>query len=114
LEENLELMRTHLAQAEAVGLDTMKEQCGTGNHVDKFFNGVYTLEGQLTNVLAALKEAGDTLACPAIHTLYVSAVHDAVCTDFATANANGFILLLLVSISNMILITLRSSWRHSI
>jgi hypothetical protein len=91
----------------------MKAQCGKGNHVDQFFNGVYSLEGQLTNVLEALKDASDTLACPAIHTLYVSAVHDAVCTDFATANANGFLLFLLVSVSNMVLITLRASWRHS-
>jgi hypothetical protein len=113
LEDYLELMRTRLEEAEAVGYETIKQKCGPGNNVDSFFSGVTMLESQLTAVRVALSDASDMVSCPKINSLYTSTMHVSVCTDFAAANANGFLMFLLVSISSMILITLRASWRMS-
>jgi hypothetical protein len=113
LEDHLEVMRTVLGEAEVVGYETMEQRCGPGNLVGKFFSGVIMLESQVTAVRVALSDASDMLSCPKINSLYTSAIHESVCTDFAAANANGFLLFLLVSISSMILITLRASWRTS-
>jgi hypothetical protein len=112
LKENVDEMRFRLEQADAVGYDIMRDRCGTGNNVDRFFVAVRILEGQLYSVQVSLANAGDTLHCPKIHKLYSSVMQDSVCTDMASANANGFVLVLLVAISNMILISLRASWRR--
>jgi hypothetical protein len=105
-------MRFRLEQADAVGYDTLRDRCGTGNNVDRFFVAVQILEGQLNSVQVSLANAGDTLHCPKINKLYSSVMQDSVCTDMASANANGFVLVLLVAISNMIIISLRASWRR--
>jgi hypothetical protein len=112
LKERVDEMRYRLEQADAVGYDIMRDRCGTGNNVDRFFVGVRILEGQLYSVQVSLANAGNTLQCPKIHKLYSSVIQDSVCTEMASANANGFVLVLLVAISNMILISLRASWRR--
>ena len=106
-------MRTRLGEAEDVGYDFMEQKCGEENHITPFFNGLLQFENQLTAVRVALGDASTMLSCPKINSLYISAVHDSFCTDFAAANANGFILFLLVSMSSMIIVTLRASWRVS-
>jgi hypothetical protein len=112
LKENVDEMRFRLEQADAVGYGTLRDRCGTGNNVDRFFVGIRILEGQLYSVQVSLANAGDTLQCPKIHKLYSSVMQDSVCTDMASANANGFVLVLLVAISNMIIISLRATWRR--
>jgi hypothetical protein len=114
IKETVDEMRFRLEQADAVGYDTMRDRCGTGNNVDRFFAGVRILEEQLYSVQVSLATAGDTLQCPKLHKLYSSVIQESVCTDMASANANGFILVLLVAISNMILVSLRASWRRQI
>jgi hypothetical protein len=112
LKERVDEMRLRLDQADAVGYEIMRDRCGTGNNIDRFFVGVRILEGQLHSVQVSLATAGDTLQCPKIHKLYSSVIQDSVCTDMASANANGFVLVILVAISNMILISLRASWKR--
>lgn len=113
LDQSLDLMRTSIEEAEAVGIDTIKARCGRGNQVDELFTGVFVLRSQLRVVRVALGEAVDILSCPTIHSLYSRAVHDTLCTDLATATADGFLLFLLISLSSMMLITLRAAWRHN-
>lgn len=105
-------MRARLDEADAVGFAFMRQVCGQGNKIDLFFNGVRILERKLYSVQASLANTGNALQCPKISMLYSSLMEESVCTDMASANANGFILLLLVAFSNMILITLRASWRR--
>ena len=106
-------MRDRLEDAEAVGYGTIEQKCGNGNNIREFFSGVFTLEPQLTTVQIALSEASSMLSCPNVNTLYTQGVHGSVCTDFASANASGFLLFLATAISSMILITLRAAWRSS-
>mmetsp|Transcript_78033 Transcript_78033/g.117412 ORF Transcript_78033/g.117412 Transcript_78033/m.117412 type:complete len:618 (-) Transcript_78033:134-1987(-) len=113
LDDNLDVMRARLNEANVVGYDTMKERCGEGNNIDIFFTGVGNLAGHLAKVRGSLGEVTTSLACPNINSLYSRSVHGVLCTDVAGASATGFVLLLVVSLANMILMSLRASWRHS-
>ncbi len=93
------------------GLEFMEQQCGPNNQVRTFFQNLAFLQTKYQNVDMAIKKGYDALSCPRVNALYIDAVHGAFCTDFATANSNGLMLLLLLSFSGMILITLRVSWR---
>ena len=105
-------MRGRLDEAESVGYAFMRDICGPENSVDKFFGGIGVLEVKLFTVQVSLANTGDAMQCPKINTLYSSIIQDSVCTEMASGNANGFVLLLLVAISNMVLISLRASWRR--
>ena len=93
------------------GLAFMEQRCGSSNQVRIFFQNLAFLQTKYQNVDMAIKRGYDALSCPRVNALYIDAVHGAFCTDFATANSNGLMLLLLLSFSGMILITLRASWR---
>lgn len=98
---------------DVLGLQFIERECGPGNRVRTFFQNLTVLNRKYTNVNMAIKQGYDALSCPRVNSLYVDAVHGAFCTDFATANSNGLILLFVLSFSGMVLITLRASWRSS-
>jgi len=113
LEESMGFVNKRVDIAYEIGIANMQEQCGEGNLVQPFFESLSTLQDQFVMVSQALGEAHEALACPRINALYVNAVHDALCTDFATANSSGFILFLVFSFCGMILISLRAAWRSA-
>jgi hypothetical protein len=131
LQESLDYVDTHTSFAyDVLGLDLIEEMCGGGTNDDDdggtagddgqqqqkvqlFFDNIQLLNKQFVNVNKVIKLAYDALSCPRINTLYVDVVHNALCTDFATANTNGLLLLIIISFCGMVLITLRSSWRTS-
>ena len=117
LQESLDSVDTQTSFAyDVLGLDLIKENCGGDSgteQVQLFFDNIQLLNIQFRNVNQAIKQAYDAVSCPRINTLYVDVVHNALCTDFATANTNGLLLLIIISFCGMILITLRSSWRTS-
>merc|ERR1711937_789517 len=108
LKESLEYVDTQINFAKDVlGLDFIQQMCGLGNNqVELFFDNVNTLNDQLLEVNDAITKSYDALNCPRVNKLYQDAVHTAFCTDFATANTNGLLLLVAISFSGMILITL--------
>jgi hypothetical protein len=111
LEESMGFVKDRVDVAYDIGIPTMEDQCGEGNRVADFFNGISTLQDQFVKVSDALGDAHTALACPRLNGLYVRAVHDALCTDFASANASGFILFIVVGFAGMVLISLRAAWR---
>jgi len=114
LQESIAEVDTQLSFAsDDVGIDFMERQCGQGNRVRTFFRNLTLLQSKFENVDMAIKQGYDALSCPRVNSLYVDAVHGAFCTDFATANSNGLVLLLMLSFSGMVLITLRASWRSA-
>lgn len=114
LQESIEEVDKQLNFANNVlGLQFIERECGPGNQVRPFFRNVMVLNSKFENVNMAIKQGYDALSCPRVNSLYNDAVHGAFCTDFATANANGLILLVMISFSGMILITLRASWRSA-
>jgi len=114
LQESIAEVDTQLSIAsDDSGLQFLERQCGPGNQVKTFFRNLTLLNSKYANVNMAIKQGYDALSCPRVNSLYVDAVHGAFCTDFATANANGLILLIIISFSGMILITLRASWRSA-
>jgi len=114
LQESIKDVDTQVAFANDVtGLEFIENECGPGNRVRDFFTGLEEFNGKFSNIDQAIKQGYDALSCPRVNALYIEAVHGAFCTDFATANANGLVLLLVISFSGMILITLRASWRSA-
>jgi len=114
LQEGIKEIGTKLSFAtDVLGIDFIADNCGPGNRVRIFFTNLAVLNEKFAKVTMAIKQGYDALSCPRVNTLYVEAVHEAFCTDFATANATGLILLLMISFSGMVLITLRSSWRSA-
>jgi len=114
LQNSVKEVDTQLAFAsDVLGLQFIENQCGQGNQVRTFFENLTVLNGKFANVSKAIQQGYGALSCPRVNALYVEAVHGAFCTDFATANANGLTLLLMISFSGMILITLRASWRSA-
>jgi len=114
LKESIAEVDTHLSFAnDDLGLDFIERECGRGNRVRTFFENLTVLNRKYADVNMAIKQGYDALSCPRVNSLYVEAVHEAFCTDFATANANGLILLFTLSFSGMVLISLRASWRSA-
>lgn len=114
LQESIDEVNTQLSFAnDVLGLQFIERECGPGNQVGKFFGNLTVLNGKFSNVIKAIKDGYDALSCPRVNALYVKTVHEAFCTDFATANASGLVLLIMISVSSMVLITLRASWRSA-
>ena len=110
--ENVNKVQEKIDQAHAIGSSILSQKCGAGNQIDAFFSGAEGLEGHLRTVMFSLRNAIHTLECPKINALYASAVEDSVCTEVASANASGFVLFFIVGICNMVMISLRASWRQ--
>lgn len=87
--------------------------CG-GTELESLLVDARNLAKLLTTIRRSLDSAATSVSCPRINPLYVSLVHDAICTDATAAVARGFAMFLLLSISLMIMISLRASWLHII
>jgi len=114
LNEAIDEVDTKLSFAnDVLGLQFIENKCGPFNRVRPFFQNLTVLNSKFANVNIAIKQGYDALSCPRVNSLYNKVVHEAFCTDFATANANGLVLLVMISFSGMVLITLRASWRSA-
>jgi hypothetical protein len=113
LDESMGFVKQRVDSAIGIGFPAMEAQCGEGNSVALFFDGVSVVQDQFVQVSGALEDAHAALACPRLNELYTRAMHGALCTDFAKANASGFALFVVVAFSGMVLISLRAAWRTS-
>lgn len=114
LQESLQFIETELDTVKSIDLVTIEQQCGQQSQIQSFYRNIDVLEKEFLDLNKVLKQTYDTLSCPRINSLYGDVVHDALCTDFAVANANGFVLTIVVTLCSMILIGLRSAWRTAI
>ena len=113
LQETITRVNTQLVVAsDPQGLSFIETECRS-QRVRPFLENLTVLNQNFAEVNAAILQGYEALACPRVHALYTDVVYDAFCTDFATANANGLILLFVISFSGMVLITLRASWRST-
>lgn len=110
LDERLDYMRELVTQANDIGFDFMKSQCGTQNQIETFFAGVVTLEHHLNVASMAMSKSIDAVSCPTVHELYSSFIDDALCTDYATASSGGFVFMFTTCILGLVMITLRAAW----
>jgi hypothetical protein len=112
LYSTVDIIGDRLQEGLIAGFDRLELLCGPDNKIDIFFSGMGSLHYHLTNVYNILVESRTVLECPNIHELYKEIVHDDVCSEFGTAIADGVVLMSLISISGMILITLRGAWHY--
>jgi hypothetical protein len=113
LAESLAYVDSNFDIAQTIGIDNLEAACGEGNSVRVFFENIDLLQNQFGRINGTLTATETALACPRLNQLYVRATHVALCTEFASANAGGFVLFLVVSFSGLILISLRAAWRSS-
>mmetsp|Transcript_14641 Transcript_14641/g.30462 ORF Transcript_14641/g.30462 Transcript_14641/m.30462 type:complete len:736 (+) Transcript_14641:161-2368(+) len=114
LQESLTSVDTQASFAtDVLGLDFIERSCGASNQVKLFFDNLTVVNKQFANLDRAIDQAYNALSCQRVNALYVEAVHGALCTDFATANTNGLLFLILISFSGMVLITLRAACRSA-
>lgn len=90
---------------------TLNQDCGSGNQLQKFFDGVFLLNNQLWTIQLALNDLGEVLSCPSVHAMYTAAVHELACTQVASHAVWGFFLMLLHALSSLILFSLRAVWQ---
>ncbi|KAG7348815.1 hypothetical protein IV203_011412 [Nitzschia inconspicua] len=113
LDESLAFVDSRITLISSIGVENMEAVCGNGNQIRLFFDNIQLLQGQFEQVDGILTDVQTALACPRLNTLYIRAMHQALCSEFATANAAGFVLFLIVSLAGMVLISLRAAWRSS-
>ncbi|KAG7375000.1 hypothetical protein IV203_014095 [Nitzschia inconspicua] len=113
LDESLAFVDSRITLISSIGVENMEAVCGDGNQIRLFFDNIQLLQGQFEQVDGILTDVQTALACPRLNALYIRAMHQALCSEFATANAAGFVLFLIVSVCGMVLISLRAAWRSS-
>jgi len=94
--------------------ETLSERCGPDNQLKEYVDYITVIRDQYIKMGDGLVLSNAALSCARVNTAYKLTMHQALCTDFATANANGFVLSIVISFCGMILITLRAAWRTSV
>lgn len=90
-------------------LDMIAQQCGTTDG-ELFLSLAQSMQSSLSVLKTTVDKTMNLVNCEDINNLYVSAMHDATCTHAPTAMGWIYGTLLTISISGMIMITLRSSY----
>ena len=98
-----------MSRIDSIGRTEILETCG-GTELEGLLVDARTLAKLLTTIRRSLLSASTSISCPRINPLYISLVHDAICTDTAAASARGFILFVILGICLMVMISLRAAW----
>ena len=104
----------HLSVIDATGREVVLEQCGGGDALTEFLADTRDLAQVLSSIRKSLSSITDSLACKRINPIYSQIVEQSLCTDAVGATAWGFLLFFVVSISSLVLVTLRASWIYKI
>lgn len=106
------LIWKYLSTIDAIGDSNVAQFCGGPSAFKAFLVAARELAQYLTNAKDGLDSATNALSCKRINTIYVDFVEQSTCSDIANGVAWGFVFFVLLAISTMVLVTLRSSWLH--
>ena len=90
----------------------LDEACGPDNKLDSFFASVSQLSYYLRNAYNAVLDTHAAVDCSHVHGIYTDIFHDAMCSEFAGAVSYGYVLVLVVAISSLLVLTFRSAWNY--
>ena len=90
-------------------LDIIEQQCGTTDG-ELFLSLAQSMQSSLASLKSTVDKTMDLVNCEDINKLYANAVHSATCTYAPEAMYWIYGTLLAISLSGMIMITLRSSY----
>lgn len=102
----------HLQDILSNGYGPLDLACGPNNKLDSFFASVSQLSYYLRNARDVVLETHAALDCDHLSGLYHSLFHDALCSEFASAVAYGFILVLTVAIASLQILTFRGACNY--
>lgn len=113
LEDANRFIWSQVALVDSIGQDQLSESCGS-LRLNDLVAGALELADSLALMKKLLQRIQSSLSCPSTRRSYVKVVHDSICTDATNAAAAGFLLFLVIGISSLCMISLRSAWRHEI
>ena len=113
VQDTIDNIWRQISRVDSIGRAQLVEQCG-GTRLNDLFSGARNLAKLLTAIRRALSSASSSLECDRINPIYIQAAHESVCTNTAAAAAYGFILFLVLGISTMTMISLRTAWLRNI
>eukprot|EP00980_Cylindrotheca_fusiformis_P012169 scaffold2939_cov123-Cylindrotheca_fusiformis.AAC.13 len=93
---------------DSIGRAKILTDCG-GDYLVDFVSGARNVAKLLTTMRRSLRDASGHLECDKLNPLYTQLVHDTLCTDAASASSYGFIFFLILSISTMVMVSLRAA-----
>jgi hypothetical protein len=102
-----------VSAVDSIGRDSLIELCGGGS-LNDFLDKAIELADLLTSLRKTITSVQSALSCPNIRPYYVNAAHVSICTDATNATAAGFLLFLVIGISSLCMIALRSALQHEI
>lgn len=112
VQENVDEIWRQISIVDSIGRMKIQEDCGSDYLVD-FVTGSRNVAKLLTTMRRSLRSASGHLECDRLNPIYTQIVHDTLCTEAASASSYGFILFLMLGISTMTMISLRTSLLQS-
>jgi hypothetical protein len=98
-----------VSRVDSIGRSQVIATCG-GTELEGLLLDARTLAKLLTTIRRSLDSASISISCPRINPLYISLVHDTICTEATAASARGFIFFLVLGVSLMTMVSLRAAW----
>jgi hypothetical protein len=102
-----------VSAVDSIGRDSLIELCGGGS-LNDFLDKAIELAELLTSLRKTVSSVQSALSCPNIRPYYVNAAHVSICTNATNATAAGFLLFLVIGVSSLCMIALRSALQHEI
>jgi hypothetical protein len=113
VQENVDEIWRQISIIDSIGRAKLLTDCG-GDYLVDFVSGSRNVAKLLTTMRRSLRSASGHLECDRLNPIYTEIVHDALCTDAASASSYGCVLFFILAISTMAMISLRTSWLQSI
>jgi hypothetical protein len=113
VQDTIDNIWQQISTVDSIGRAQLVEKCG-GTRLNDLFTGARNVAKLLTVIRRALSSASSSLECDRINPIYIQAAHESVCTNTAAGAAYGFILFLVLGISTMTMISLRTAWLRNI
>jgi hypothetical protein len=109
VQESIDVLWQEISKVDSIGRSQIMETCG-GTELEQLLFDARTLAKLLTSIRRSLDSTSLSVSCPRINPIYVSLVHDTICTEVASASARGFIFFLVLGIAMMTMVSLRAAW----
>jgi hypothetical protein len=113
VQDNVDEIWRQISIIDSIGRAKLLTDCG-GDYLVDFVSGSRNVAILLTTMRRSLRSASGHLECDRLNPIYTQIVHDALCTDAASASSYGFVFFFVLAISTMAMISLRTSWLQSI
>ena len=110
LQNSIDTIWRHLSTLDSAGRSEVEAACG--HSLGSQLESAQKLAKGLTSIRNALDSAAGSLQCDVVNPIYITAIHDGFCDEAAGGAAWTFLFLFFISITIMMMISLRSTWYY--